>query len=72
MHGYGVNIQAIWYEQIKKINECLEHVEVWKTRYLTHKDRVLILKSLIISNIGFEIKMRRLPDKFKKEINKVM
>lgn len=47
-------------------------MEIWKSRDLTYKGRVLILKSLIISQIGFEIEMRGIPDNFKKEINQLM
>ena len=66
IHGYNLDMNAIWLQKIQKIKACLE---IWKARDLTYKNRVLILKSLIISQIGFEVEMRGIPDNFKKEIN---
>ena len=48
-------MNAIWLQKIQKIKACLE---IWKARDLTYKGRMLILKSLIISQIGFEIEIR--------------
>ena len=59
----------MWIDKIKKIKAC---IEVWKSRDLTFKGKVLIIKSLIISQIGFEIEMRGIPEKYKKEINELM
>ena len=54
----------------KKIKSCLE---VWKTRDLTYQGKVLnILKTCIISQINFEIEMRGIPERYRKEINKLM
>jgi len=63
IHGYNVNIDPLWLEKIKKIKSCLE---VWKTRDLIYKGKVLILKTCIISQINFEIEMRGIPEKYKK------
>ena len=69
IHGHKIDLNEIWLKKIQKIKSCLE---IWKSRDLTYKGRVLILKSLIISQIGFEIEMRGIPDNFKKEINQLM
>ena len=47
-------------------------MEVWKTRDLTYQAKVLILKTCIISQINFEIEIRGIPEKYEKEINKLM
>jgi hypothetical protein len=45
-------------------------LEVWKTR---DQGKVLnILKTCIISQINFEIEMRGIPERYRKEINKLM
>ena len=69
VHGHNFNIDALWLEKIKRIKLCLE---VWKTRDLTYQGKVLILKTCIISQINFEIEMRGIPERYKKEIKNVM
>ena len=68
-HGYNIDLDSIWLEKSKKIKACLE---VWKTRDLTFQGKVLLIKSLILSKISFEIEMRGIPEKYKKEINNMM
>jgi hypothetical protein len=44
-------------------------VQVWKSRKLSYKGKTIIVKkNLLISYCGFEIEMKGIPDKFKKEI----
>ena len=69
VHGYDVDLDSIWLEKIKKIKACLE---IWKTRDLTYQGKVLLIKSFVISKIGYEIEMRGIPDKYKKELNDIM
>ena len=69
LHGYNIDTDTIWLEKIQKIKSCLE---VWKSRDLTYQGKVLLIKSLILSKIGFEIEMRGIPDKYKKEINDII
>jgi hypothetical protein len=66
LHGYNVDIDSIWLEKIKKIKSCME---VWKSRDLTYEGKMLILKSLVLSLIGYEIEMRGIPEKYEREIN---
>jgi hypothetical protein len=44
-------------------------MEVWKSRDLTYEGNILILKSLVLSLIGYEIEMRGIPEKYEREIN---
>ena len=69
IQGHNVNIDALQLETNKKIKSCLE---VWKTCDLTYQGKVLILKTCIISQIKFEIDMRGIPERYKKEIKNVM
>ena len=66
LHVYNVDIDSIWLEKIKKIKSCME---VWKSRDLTYEGNILILKSLVLSLIGYEIEMRGIPEKYESEIN---
>ena len=69
LHGYNVDIDSIWLEKIKKIKSCME---VWKSRDLTYEGNILILKSLVLSLIGYEIEMRGIPEKYEREINHLL
>ena len=42
--------------------------QIWKTRNLTFKVKTLIVKNLLVSQMGYEIEMRGIPDKSKSEI----
>jgi hypothetical protein len=41
-------------------------LEVWKSRDLTYFGKKLIIKSFVLSVIGYEIEMRGIPVKFEK------
>jgi hypothetical protein len=47
------------------MNNC---VQVWKSRKRTYRGKTIIVKNLLISYCGFEIEMKGIRDKFKKEI----
>lgn len=68
-HGYNIDNDKLWKDKIEKIKNCLQ---VWKTRNLSYQGKNLILKSLVIAQIGFEIEMRGIPDKFLREIDKII
>ena len=68
-HGHVIDNDKIWKDKIQKIKNCLQ---VWKTRNLTLKGKTLIIKSFIISLIGFEIEARGIPEKYMQEINKLI
>jgi hypothetical protein len=48
--------------------------QIWKTRNLTFKGKrkTLIVKNLLVSQMGYEIEMRGIPDRFKSEINVII
>ena len=68
-HGYAIDLEMIWLEKINKIKSCME---VWKSRDLTYVGKILIIKSFVLSVIGYEIEMRGIPVKFEKEINSII
>jgi hypothetical protein len=43
--------------------------QIWKTRNLTFKGKTLIVKNLLVSQIGYEIEMRGISDRYMNEIN---
>ena len=46
------------------MNNC---VQVWKSRKRTYRGKTIIVRNLLISYCGFEIEMKGIRDKFKKE-----
>ena len=48
------DLNQIWLEKINKIKSCMEF---WKSRDLTFTGTVLIIKSFVLSMIGYEIEM---------------
>ena len=64
-HGYNVDNDKIWKDIIDRMKNC---VQVWKSRKLSYKGKTIIVKNLLLSYCGFEIEMKGIPDKFKKEI----
>ena len=50
-HGYEIENNAIWLDKINKIKNCLQ---VWKSRDLTYKGKILVLKTFVHSKINFE------------------
>ena len=68
-HGYAIDLEMIWLDEINKIKSCLE---IWKSRDLTYFGNILIIKSFVLSIIGYEIELRGIPVKFEKEINSII
>ena len=58
VHGYDIDENTIWMEKINKIKSC---IQVWKKCDLTIKGRILIIKVLLVSQIGFEVEMQSIP-----------
>ena len=56
-------------EKIKKMKNC---IQVWKSRDLTLKGKVLIIKTFLISQIDYEIEMKSIPKNIVKEIDKIL
>ena len=68
-HGYHIPEQEVWMEKIKKMKNC---IQVWKSRDLTLKGKVLIIKTFLISQINYEIEMKSIPKNIVKEIDKTL
>ena len=64
-HGYDINETAIWMEKINKIKSC---IHIWKTRELSYVGKVLIIKSLLVSQIGYLADIKPVPNNVIKEI----
>ena len=55
--------------KIAKIKSC---TQVWKSRNLTLRGKVLIIKTFLISQIGYELEMKGMPRNIEKEINNIL
>ena len=49
-HGYNIDENAVWLEKINKMKNC---IKIWKSRDLTLTGKVLVIKTLLLSQIGF-------------------
>ena len=52
-----------------KIKNC---IQVWKSRDLTLKGKILIIKTFLISQIGFQIETTHIPQNIVKAIDKLI
>jgi hypothetical protein len=68
-HGYNIDDDNLWRDKIIKIKTCLQ---VWKSRNLSISGKVLIVKTFVHSVINFEIETRGIPNKYCKEIDKII
>ena len=68
-HGYNIDEHAIWLEKINKIKNC---IQVWKTRDLTYTGKVLVIKTLFLSQIGFLAESLNVPNMVVKEIDSLL
>ena len=68
-HGYEIDNAAIWLEKINKIKNC---IQVWKSRDLTYKGKVLIIKTLILSQIDFIASVVYIPNNIVKQIDTLL
>ena len=68
-HGYEIENNAIWLDKINKIKNCLQ---VWKSRDLTYKGKILVLKTFVLSKINFELEMRGIPNNIKNDLQTIM
>lgn len=68
-HGYEINETAIWMEKINKIKSC---IQIWKTRDLSYVGKVLIIKSLLVSQIGYLADIKPVPNNVIKEIESLI
>ena len=56
-------------EKIKKIKNC---IQVWKSRDLTLRGKILMIKTFVITQIGFQAEMQLVPQYIIKAIDKVI
>jgi len=64
-HGYNIDTDTVWKTIIKKMKSC---IQIWKTRNLTFKGKILIIKNLLVSQMGYDIEIRGIPHSLK-ELN---
>ena len=57
-----------WMSKIESLKNCMH---VWKSRKLTLKGKILIIKSLALSKLIYNFSLIPVPDKIIKEINKM-
>ena len=55
--------------KIKKIRNC---IRIWKTRDLTLKGKILIIKTFLISQLGFELETKRIPINILRSIDTII
>ena len=68
-HGYNIDENTIWLEKINKMKNC---IKVWKSRDLTFIGKVLVIKTLLLSQIGFLTESLIIAEKFVKEIESLL
>ena len=57
-HDHNINTDTAWKTVIHKMKNC---TQIWKNK-LTVKGKTLIVKNLLVSELGYEIEMRGIPD----------
>ena len=57
-HGYHIPEQEIWMEKIKIMKNC---IQIWKSRDLTLKGKILVIKTVLVSQINYEPEMNSIP-----------
>ena len=68
-HGYNIDLTAIWMEKINKIKNCFQ---VWKSRDLSFKGKVLVIKTLLLSQIGFQSETVTIPNNVVKDVDTLL
>ena len=68
-HGYEINETAVWMQKINKIKSC---IQIWKTRDLSYIGKVLVIKSLLVSQIGYLSDIISVPNNVIKEIESLL
>ena len=68
-HGYEIDNEAIWLDKINKIKNC---IQAWKSRDLTYKGKVLVIKTLLLSQVGFIADVVNIPNNIVKQIDTLL
>ena len=66
--GKSVDMNPFWLNKIAKIKSCLA---VWKTRSLTYKGKVHLLKSYGMSNLLYSMEVKTPPNYIIKEVDRL-
>ena len=61
-HGYDIHIDELFTTKIAKIKACLN---TWKSRNLTFQGKILIIQTLVISKILYDIEIIGIPQKIR-------
>ena len=59
----------IWMEKVSKIKSC---IQIWKSRNISYVDKVLIIRTLLASQIGFLVDIKPVPNNVIKLIESLM
>ena len=68
IHGFNIDEQSIWNKKIERIKSTLLS---WKKRDLTYQGKVLIIKALGMSVVGYEIRMKGINDHYIKALKEI-
>ena len=68
-HGYEINETAVWMDKVNKIKSC---IQIWKSRDLSYIGKVLIIKSLLVSQIGYLADIKPVPNNILKQIESLI
>ena len=68
-HGHNINIQEMWDKKLIKIKSNLNK---WSNRDLTYKGKILLINTLALSVISYEIDCILIPERTIKEINEAL
>ena len=68
-HGNHIPEQEVWMDKIKKMKTC---IQILKSRDLTLKGKILIIKTFLVSQINYELEMKPIPKNIVKEMDKLL
>ena len=68
-HGYDIDENEVWMEKVNKIKSC---IQIWKSRDLSYIGRVLIIKTLLASQIGYLAEIKTIPHNINKQIESLI
>ena len=68
-HGYDIDENEVWMEKVNKIKSC---IQIWKSRDLSYIGRVLIIKTLLASQIGYLAEIKTVPHNIIKQIESLI
>ena len=69
IHGFGIDEKQLWKTKFDRIRKNLT---AWKHRDLTYEGKVLLIKSLGISIVGYEIRIKGIDPVYLKELKSIL